>query len=490
MSSTNHSSPFRTHAPRALFALLFVAACSAPAGEDDNVSLVASDAVMSQIGNVTFKTVGKGTFLGAQNNGGSTVNATATTARTWETFTILDANGGALVSGDQIFIKAGNGQYLQAVNGGGGALNAASNNQLGWETFRIVKASGGGAIASGDQIGLQTSGGSWVSAQNAGGGQVFAYGGAYGPWEQLVVTVGSTSVPDAGAPDTNPPPPPPPPSGDTKVVAYLPNYSGSFGDWSRRIDFTKMTHLNLAFALATGNNDWNMGASDGDVRAIVDAAHAHGVKVLPSLGGGGGDQSVIARYRDANNIEPLVANLERFITKFDFDGADVDIEDGNNLGANYSTFIDKIVGRLRPKGKLVTAAVAQYLQVRMSDATLHQFDFVNVMIYTNYEDSVNQLKWFNESKNVPRAKLTLGAAFFGTDSNWQEYAYKDIMRADGNAWSKDVATVNGKTVHYTGVDSMKRLCDLSKQYGGIMFWELSEDTTDSHSLWKAIQSKL
>jgi chitinase len=52
--------------------------------------------------------------------------------------------------------------------------------------------------------------------------------------------------------------------------------------------------------------------------------------VLASLGGGGGggDQSVIARYRTASNIDPLVANLDAFVTKHHFDGADIDIEDG------------------------------------------------------------------------------------------------------------------------------------------------------------------
>jgi len=69
----------------------------------------------------------------------------------------------------------------------------------------------------------------------------------------------------------------------------LPNYSGSFGTWAKKINFAKMTHLNLAFATATGTNDWAMGASDADVKAIVDAAHAAGTLVLASLGGGGGD---------------------------------------------------------------------------------------------------------------------------------------------------------------------------------------------------------
>jgi chitinase len=280
------------------------------------------------------------------------------------------------------------------------------------------------------------------------------------------------------------------PASKTRVVAYLPNYSGSYGDWAKKIDFKKMTHLNLAFALATGNNGWDMGASDQDVKALVTAAHAAGVKVLASLGGGGGDQTVIARYKNANNIDELVDKLDQFVAAHDFDGADIDIEDPNNLGDNYSTFVSKTVAKLRPEGKLVTAAVAQYLQDGMSDETLHQYDFVNVMVYTNYDDSVSALDFYSGNKGVPKDKLTLGAGFFGTDSSYAEYAYKDILDADGSAWSKDQATVNGKKVKYTGMESMKKIAEYSKGFGGIMFWELSEDTTDEHSLYKVIQDTM
>jgi hypothetical protein len=90
---------------------------------------------------------------------------------------------------------------------------------------------------------------------------------------------------------------------------------------------------------------------------------------------------------------------------------------------------------------------------------------------------------------VPKNLLNLGAGFFGTDNNGNEYAYRDILNADGNAWSKDQAQVNGNTVNYTGMDSMKQLADYSKGFGGIMFWELSEDVTDNHSLYKVIQNE-
>ncbi len=291
------------------------------------------------------------------------------------------------------------------------------------------------------------------------------------------------STNDAGLDATSPAP-------STRVVAYLPNYSGSYADWAKSIDFAKVTHLNLAFALADTKNGWDMGASDSDVAAIVTAAHAAGVRVLASLGGGGGDQSVITQFEDAANVPALVTNLDSFVAAHQFDGVDIDIEDPGHLGTDYAAFVSAVVKDLRPKGKLVTAAVAQYLQDGMSDATLHSFDFVNVMIYSSYADSVSAMTYYEGTKKVPADQITLGAGFFGSDSQGNEYAYSAILAADPGAWAYDQTQVNGNTVSYQGVASMKKLADYSKGFGGIMVWELTEDTTDAHSLFKTIQGAM
>jgi hypothetical protein len=86
--------------------------------------------------------------------------------------------------------------------------------------------------------------------------------------------------------------------------------------------------------------------------------------------------------------------------------------------------------------------------------------------------------------------LTLGAGFFGGDQNGNEYAYWDILNSDSSAWSKDQAWVRGNLVNYTGMASMKKLAQYSQGFGGIMFWELSEDTSDEHSLYKVIQGTM
>ena len=353
----------------------------------------------------------------------------------------------------------------------------------------------GGAAASGSDPepaarGEAAEGGASQPAGDAGGSP--GTGGPAGP-DGAGAAEGSAGTPptsDAGTADAHSVEASVPPASTTRMVAYLPNYSGSYADWAKTIDVSRMTHLNLAFATSNAQNGWDMGAPDADVAAIVAAAHAAGAKVLASLGGGGGDQTVLAQYQTASNVAPLVGNLEAFVAAHDLDGVDVDIEDPSHLGADYTAFVAAVVAKLRPEGRLVTAAVAQYLQDSMQDATLHSFDFVNIMIYSSYADSVSALAYYTGTKAVPAKLVTLGAGFFGSDSGGNEYAYSAILAADPNAWGYDQTTVNGQTVSYTGMTSMKKLAEYAKGYGGIMFWELSEDTTDTHSLYKVIQGAL
>jgi chitinase len=371
---------------------------------------------------------------------------------------------------------------------GGGAPPASSGGAAG-----AVATAGGAGVQGGDAGSTSSAGGAAGGAGAAagvGGGATAADASAPADASSTAGTSGGAAgdggnFNDAGFAGDGAAPA----ADGLHVVAYLPNYSGSYTTWAKKLSFDKMTHLNLAFALATSANQWDMGASDASIKAIVDAAHAAGVKVLPSLGGGGGDQSVLARYNDANSVGPLVDNLDAFVAAHDFDGVDIDIESPDNLGTKYSTFVAMVVAKMHPEGKLVTAAVAQYLQDSMSDATLHAFDFVNVMIYSSLADTMKQATYYVNTKKVPKNLVVLGAGFFG-DSGDNEYSYAQILAADPTAWSKDTATVDGATVHYEGMATMKQIADLSKGFGGIMVWELSEDTTDAHSLWRVIQGEL
>ena len=310
---------------------------------------------------------------------------------------------------------AGQGGTPSGGAGGGSAGAAGSASQAG----------SGGSVGIGGAGGAGGSGGGAGTSGSAGSG-------------------GGTSIPAI------------------KFVVYLDDWTGSYTSWANKIDFSKMTHLNLAFFTATTGNDWNdaSGQSDSDVKALVAKAHAAGVKVLVSLGGGGGDTSVVNQYKNPGNDDALVSNLDALLTRLNLDGADIDIEKESKaeVGDNYAAFVSKVIAKLHPEGKLVTAAVAPYLQGYMNDDTLHSFDFVNIMTYsTNTGDYTSALDFY-VGKNMDKTKLTLGI----------------ISESD----------------QHTSVATTKSITAIAKNYGGAMLWDLAEDATGSGSVYQAVQDSL
>ena len=296
-----------------------------------------------------------------------------------------------------------------------------------------------------------------------------------------------------------------PPNPHPYLVGYLPVYKNM--DWAaymQKMDFTRMTHLNLAFvnppkcdpAPCTAKSNMTFGArslTDVNLHAIVAAAHAHGVKVLASLGGAGGDKNIMQFY-NAGLTDPLVASLDAWCKKYNIDGVDADLEQPTDLGMAYTVFINKLASTFHPEGKLVTAAVAQYIQVGMQDAALKQFDIVNIMVYSTLDRGITALNYYADQKHIPKEKLTLGVAFFGK-SKKGEKNYNEFLAAYPNAWAVD--SVGGGTyfdgvpINYQGEATMKQEVLLGRQYGGIMIWELTGDDPGApHSLLKVIQDNL
>ena len=123
--------------------------------------------------------------------------------------------------------------------------------------------------------------------------------------------------------------------------------------------------------------------------------------------------------------------------------------------------------------------------------TLHLFDFVNVMNYSDYSDAVQALTYYAETKKVPKDKITLGVPFFAQsgDGNIEE-TFSTVLAAYPNAFNMDSVSGGdldgGVTLYYVGGASMARQTELGKEYGGIMIWELSQDGAPPNSLMQVI----
>jgi len=121
--------------------------------------------------------------------GGGLVHTGAPWLRPWEELTIIDQNGGSLLSGDTINILTHDGHYLMAQNSGGSGVEATSDHDQAWEQFKIFKQNGTGAIGPSDVVALQSSDGHYLVAEDGGGATSLlnANRTAIGAWEQFTL---------------------------------------------------------------------------------------------------------------------------------------------------------------------------------------------------------------------------------------------------------------------------------------------------------------
>jgi hypothetical protein len=128
-------------------------------------------------------------FVSADNGGNGNVTADRASAALWETFDLVDLNGGSLVDGDKVALQTSSGLYLQADQGGPAPLRATGAAPGSWETFTIVAlaSSSGSVVRSGDTIALRSESGYFISADIAGTEALTADRTSIGSWESFEI---------------------------------------------------------------------------------------------------------------------------------------------------------------------------------------------------------------------------------------------------------------------------------------------------------------
>jgi hypothetical protein len=354
--------------------------------------------------------------------------------------------------------------------------------------------------AGGDMPSDPTTGGAGSVTMGSAGGQSSTTGGMGG-------SPGSGGSPaDAGSAGSNVPLVDAGKTFAGRVVAYLPAYRG-LDAWASQLDYSRITHVDLAFANPTSGNDPTLGqGSDSAVARIVDGAHAKGVRVLISIGGASGGSERIAALLIPSSVQAFAQKLDAFIDAHNLDGLDVDVE-GDPVDANYGPFIDVMSAKLKPKGKLLTAAYGTWFGDRIPSSALQKLDFVNVMSYDHcgswtkpcphapYDQSIVDLDYFAKDRGMPPSKVVLGVPFYG----WcwgtgcgpsESLTYPEIVARYPNAWQMDWITATNVQISYNGEATMQQKAKLSKAYGGIMIWEITEDALAPRSLLKVLTDAL
>ncbi len=295
---------------------------------------------------------------------------------------------------------------------------------------------------------------------------------------------------------------------DYRVIAYVPNWV-DLKTFSETIDYAKVTHINIAFENPI-NDEGDLSFNKKNAFLLAKAKENH-VPVLISIGGGAasGDKVLLKRYElllsDAKRAG-FVAKLADYLVKHDFDGLDVDIE-GPSIGKDYGAFIADLGAALKPKKKLLTAALSKgYGGNKVPDSVFEHFDFVNIMAYDGtgpwnpkgggQHSSMEMAKesvgyWLK--RGLPRSKAVLGVPFygygFGDAYKKRDYPYNEIVAAHPGAENADQT---GSTIWYNGIPTIKAKAKyvMEEGLGGLMIWSLDTDAKGEKSLLGAMDGVL
>lgn len=292
---------------------------------------------------------------------------------------------------------------------------------------------------------------------------------------------------------------------DFKVVGYLAYWN--FSTAPAKIEWQRLTHVNLAFANPDANGDLSF---DGeDITAVVDSAHANGVEVFVSLAGGyltPDWQTNWNYWMQPEHTQEFIGKIIAYLNANDLDGVDMDLE-WQHVNDLYSPFVLALKAALAAEDLPLTAALpGGYRYPQITTPALAALDWVNLMIYdlTGPWDPSNpgqhspytwaqQCLQYWENQGLPGERQTLGVPFYGYDFSTAPVDAKyfgEIVSA--NPFNAQLDQVG--QLYYNGIPTIKAKTALAQaETGGVMIWELGQDAFGPFgelSLLKAIDEML
>ena len=290
---------------------------------------------------------------------------------------------------------------------------------------------------------------------------------------------------------------PPLHKGELRCVGYIPTWR--YGIYET-LDWNALTHLNIAFCNpdTLGNMLNPFRRNPDDFHRVVDRAHENGVKVLASLGGGGGGKNYPELIQTEQGRKDFCLKIIEYVKEYHLDGLDLDLEErrGHVLWDYYEPWVIELRKLCSEEGILLTTAVSTWYSDCITDATFDCFDFINIMAYngpfaahSTMELTQTMARHYHEKRGVNPANIVIGVPFYGFPSDGgfgNAKSYREIVAQYPKAWKKDHVEKLG----YNGAQTIKEKSRLARRYGGIMIWELSFDTQDKHSLLGVIKKTL
>ena len=293
-------------------------------------------------------------------------------------------------------------------------------------------------------------------------------------------------------------------SNQARVVGYYTTGSFSLND---KIQYCKLTHLNIAFANPQTDGTIILSGNSGDLlKNVMDTARSQNsnIKIYIAIGGGYITDEVWNTYKNflANPQDRpiLIDKIVSYVLDNGFDGVDVDLE-WKYVTTGYSDFVIELRDALKEQSKGISAAYPSETRYSLvTEEALNALDFINLMVYdytgpwnpspgqhSSYNHAKRGIHFWKNKVGINPSKLTLGVPFYGYDfqnsTTVKSFTYGSMVASDVSSSEKD----NVGKKYYNGRPTIANKVKLASQnLSGIMIWRIGADSFSEYSLLETI----
>lgn len=292
-------------------------------------------------------------------------------------------------------------------------------------------------------------------------------------------------------------------NGDFKVMGYFSESPYLNDPIDEAVQFDGLTHLIYAFLKPASDGSLYPIGQPERLKELVEKSHVHGVKVVIAVGGVFyGNERLSGHFEAlAGNDEALrrfVSEVQGFVEIYNLDGVEIDWEYPDaESSEEYERLILALHEALSPRGVTLSAAVAGAGSVNtkaetvqsVSEIALEHLDWINIMAY-DLAGGQHSPYWFSDvsiqywkQRGVPEDRIVMGIPLYARPS-WKQYRHLVAMDK-ANAYL-DYVPGDKLDSYYNGLNIIRQKTRLAlNKGGGIMFFDIQEDTRDETSALKA-----